>query len=35
MRNYPFLAFYNKDGNLIGVVEGGLPIQKVLEKYRD
>ncbi len=35
MRNFPFLAMYNAKGNLIEVFEGGLPIPKVLEKFKN
>ena len=30
----PFLAFYDKKGNLIEGVQGGLPLTKVLEYFR-
>jgi thiol-disulfide isomerase/thioredoxin len=33
VRNLPFLAFYNKKGELIDTYEGTLPIEKVLEKF--
>jgi len=31
IRNLPYLAMYNKKGNLIGGFEGSLPIEKVIE----
>jgi len=31
--NLPLLAFYDKKGNLIGTVDGSLPVEKVLEKF--
>lgn len=31
----PFLAFYDKKGNLIEGIQGGLPITKVLEYFRE
>ena len=34
VRNLPFLAFYNKKKELIGVFEGALPVDKVLEKFQ-
>jgi len=33
VRTLPFLAFYDKSGNLIDTFEGSLPIEKVLEKF--
>ena len=33
VRNLPFLAFYDKKGNLIDTHEGTLPIENVLEKF--
>lgn len=33
LKNYPFLAFYNSKKELIDVVEGALPIEKVLAKF--
>jgi hypothetical protein len=33
MRNMPFLAFYDKKGNLIDVAEGSLPVKEVLQKF--
>lgn len=35
MKSMPFLAFYNKKGMLIDVFEGALPIEKVLEKFKN
>lgn len=35
LRNMPFLAFYDKKGNLIDVNEGNLPVDKILEKFAD
>lgn len=32
VRNLPFLAFYDKKGNLIDIFEGSLPVEKVIEK---
>lgn len=34
MRNFPFLAYYDKKGKLIDVTEGALPLHKVLEKFQ-
>jgi thioredoxin-related protein len=31
----PFLAFYDKKGNLIEGVQGGLPLTKVLEYFKE
>ena len=31
----PFLAFYDKKGNLIEGVQGGLPLSKVLDYFRE
>jgi len=31
----PFLAFYDKKGNLIDGVQGALPLSKVLEYFKD
>lgn len=33
MKSLPFLAFYDKKGNLIDVFEGALPIDKVLDIF--
>jgi thioredoxin-related protein len=33
VRNFPYLAFYDKKGSLIGVAEGSLPIEQVLQKF--
>ncbi len=35
MKSLPFLAFYDKKGMLIDVFEGALPIDKVLEKFKN
>lgn len=35
IKNMPFLAFYDKKGNLIDIAEGALPIPKVLEFFKD
>jgi thioredoxin-related protein len=35
IRNLPFMAFYDKKGQLISVVEGGLGMDKVVEKFKD
>ena len=34
VRTLPFLAFYDKSGNLIDTFEGSLPIEKVLAKFK-
>ena len=34
IRNFPFLAFYNKKKELISVFEGSLPIEKVIEELK-
>ena len=34
IKNMPFLAFYNKKGDLIDIAEGSLPINKVLEFFK-
>lgn len=34
VRTLPYLAFYDKSGNLIDTFEGSLPIEKVLEKFK-
>ena len=31
--NLPFLAFYDKNGKLISVFEGNLPMDKVVERF--
>ena len=31
----PFLAFYDKKGNLIEGIQGGLPLTKVLEYFKE
>jgi thioredoxin-related protein len=33
IKNLPFLAFYNKKGQLISVFSGSLPLDKVLEEF--
>jgi cytochrome oxidase Cu insertion factor (SCO1/SenC/PrrC family) len=33
IRNMPFLAFYDKKGQLISVFEGNLPMDKIAEKF--
>jgi thioredoxin-related protein len=33
IRNMPFLAFYDKKGQLISIFEGSLPIDKIAEKF--
>lgn len=33
IRNMPFLAFYDKKGNLIDVAEGSIPVSEVLKKF--
>jgi peroxiredoxin len=33
LRNFPFLAFYNRKKELIDVFRGSLPMEKVLEKF--
>lgn len=34
MKSLPFLAFYDKKGNLIDVFEGALPVDKILNKFQ-
>jgi thioredoxin-related protein len=34
IRNFPFLAFYNKKKELISVFEGSMPIQKIVEELK-
>lgn len=34
VRSLPFMAFYNKNGKLISVFEGGLSIPKVVELFK-
>lgn len=34
VRNLPFLAFYNKQKELISISEGAMPIEKVLEELK-
>jgi thioredoxin-related protein len=33
VRNLPFLAFYNKKGNLISILEGSVPIRNALAEF--
>lgn len=33
IRNFPFLAFYDKKGSLTGVFEGSLPVEQLLAKF--
>ena len=33
VRSLPFMAFYDKKGNLIDAFEGSMPIEKVIEKF--
>jgi len=35
IKNMPFLAFYDKKGNLIDIAEGALPVPKVLEYFKE
>lgn len=35
LRNLPLLAFYDKKGALIDIADGSLPVEKVLEKFKD
>lgn len=35
IKNIPFLAFYNKKGNLIEGHDGTMPINEVLEKFKN
>lgn len=35
IKHLPYMAFYNKKGGLISAFEGGLPIPKVLEIFRE
>lgn len=34
IRNFPFLAFYNKKKELISVFEGSMPIEKIVEELK-
>ncbi len=34
IHNLPFMAFYNKKGNLISVFEGSLPLTKVIDIFK-
>jgi thioredoxin-related protein len=33
VHNLPFLAFYNKNKELISVFEGGLPVERILKEF--
>lgn len=35
VKNLPFMAFYNKKGDLISVYEGGMAIEKVIELFKN
>lgn len=35
IRNLPFMAFYDKKGNLISVFEGSMPIQRVITLFKE
>ena len=35
VKNMPFLAFYDKKGDLISIAEGALPVSKVLEFFKE
>jgi thiol-disulfide isomerase/thioredoxin len=35
IKNMPFLAFYNQKGELIDIAEGALPVNKVLEYFKE
>lgn len=35
IKNLPYMAFYDKKGALISVFEGGLPIPKVIEIFKE
>lgn len=35
IKHLPYMAFYNKKGGLISAFEGGLPIPKVLEIFKE
>lgn len=35
IRNFPFLAFYDKKGNLIDIAEGSLPVGQILAKFEE
>jgi len=34
VKNLPFLAFYNKKGNLITTSEGSMPLQRMIEVFK-
>jgi hypothetical protein len=35
MKSFPFLAMYNKKGDLIEGMEGSFPINKVIQKFKE
>jgi thioredoxin-related protein len=35
MKSFPFLATYNKKGNLIEGMEGSFPVEKVIQKFKE
>ena len=35
VKNFPFLAFYNKKGALISVFEGSMPLEKVADVFKE
>ena len=35
VKSLPFMAFYNKKGNLISVFEGSMPVSKVIQLFKD
>ena len=35
VRNFPFLAFYNRKGDLISVFEGSMPLEKVANVFKE
>lgn len=35
VKNFPFLAFYNKKGALISVFEGSMPLEKVANVFKE
>jgi thioredoxin-related protein len=35
IRNFPFMAMYNKKGNLIMGFEGSMPIEKVIKVFKE
>jgi thioredoxin-related protein len=34
VKNLPFLAFYNKKGNLVTTFEGSMPLQRIIEVFK-